>query len=179
MPELRINGVTYHGGFSHIPESEWVHSGLLILDDDIVTMENNQVRSLPIVELCRTDAIATIEVTSEQAAKSRAGAVVLFGVLGGLAAKGSVDRATMIVHLKSGEKGYFTIDKQSVASLLGTLEPWMRERVIAVGAPQEEPMQTAASDPAEQLKKLADLHQSGLLTDEEFAAKRTAIVERL
>jgi hypothetical protein len=29
------------------------------------------------------------------------------------------------------------------------------------------------------LKKLADLHQSGLLTDEGFAAKRPAIVDRL
>jgi hypothetical protein len=29
------------------------------------------------------------------------------------------------------------------------------------------------------LKKLADLHQSGPLTDEEFAAKRSAIVDRL
>ena len=33
--------------------------------------------------------------------------------------------------------------------------------------------------PAEQLKKLAELHQSGLLTDEEFAAKRAVIVEKL
>jgi hypothetical protein len=29
------------------------------------------------------------------------------------------------------------------------------------------------------LKKLADLHQSGLLTDEEFAAKRATIVDQL
>lgn len=36
-----------------------------------------------------------------------------------------------------------------------------------------------AADPAEQLKKLADLHQSGLLTDEEFATKRAAIVDKL
>ncbi len=35
------------------------------------------------------------------------------------------------------------------------------------------------ADPAEQLKKLADLHRSGLLTDEEFAAKRPAIVDKL
>ena len=33
--------------------------------------------------------------------------------------------------------------------------------------------------PAEQLKKLADLHQSGLLTDEEFATKRQVIVDKL
>jgi hypothetical protein len=37
----------------------------------------------------------------------------------------------------------------------------------------------SADDPAEQLKKLADLHQSGLLTDEEFAAKRAAMVDKL
>ena len=37
----------------------------------------------------------------------------------------------------------------------------------------------SAPDPAGQLKKLADLHDSGLLTDEEFAAKRAAIVDRL
>lgn len=34
-------------------------------------------------------------------------------------------------------------------------------------------------DPADQLKRLADLHQSGLLSDEEFAAKRAAIVDQL
>jgi hypothetical protein len=34
-------------------------------------------------------------------------------------------------------------------------------------------------DPHEQLRKLADLHQSGLLTDEEFAAKRQVIVDKL
>jgi hypothetical protein len=34
-------------------------------------------------------------------------------------------------------------------------------------------------DPAEQLRKLSDLHQSGLLTDEEFAAKRAVVIDRL
>jgi Short C-terminal domain len=34
-------------------------------------------------------------------------------------------------------------------------------------------------DPAEQLKKLADLHLSGLLTDEEFATKRAVLVAKL
>jgi len=37
----------------------------------------------------------------------------------------------------------------------------------------------SSDDPAEQLKKLADLHQSGLLTDEEFATKRAALVDKL
>ncbi len=38
---------------------------------------------------------------------------------------------------------------------------------------------TPVADPAEQLKQLADLHASGLLTDEEFEAKRAALVDRL
>lgn len=41
------------------------------------------------------------------------------------------------------------------------------------------PATAPVDDPAEQLKKLADLHQSGLLSDEEFAAKRAALVDRL
>ena len=85
----------------------------------------------------------------------------------------------MIVYLKDDETGYLAVGKQSVATLLGTLGPWMRERGIIAGAPQEEPIQTASPDPAERLRKLADLHQSGLLTDEEFAAKRAAIVDKL
>jgi hypothetical protein len=137
------------------------------------------MRNLRPIELCRTRAVAAIEITTEQVAKSKLGAALLFGVLGGVTAKGSQDRATLIVYLDSGEKGYITIDGQSVASLLGTLEPWMRERGIALGSPQEEPIQTTSPDPAEHLKKLADLHQSGLLTDEEFAAKRAAIVDKL
>lgn len=47
-------------------------------------------------------------------------------------------------------------------------------------APSPAPTPAAAdADPAERLKKLADLHQSGLLTDEEWAAKRAAIVDQL
>jgi len=37
----------------------------------------------------------------------------------------------------------------------------------------------AEPDPADQLKKLADLHASGLLTDEEFASKRATLVDKL
>jgi hypothetical protein len=39
--------------------------------------------------------------------------------------------------------------------------------------------QVVVDDPHEQLKKLAELHQNGLLTDEEFATKRQVIVDKL
>jgi hypothetical protein len=33
--------------------------------------------------------------------------------------------------------------------------------------------------PADQLRQLSELHEAGLLTDEEFAAKRAAVIDRL
>ena len=41
------------------------------------------------------------------------------------------------------------------------------------------PSAAPADGPHEELKKLADLHQSGLLTDEEFATKRKVIIDKL
>ena len=64
----------------------------------------------PPIEVCRTRAIASIEVTSEQAAKFR---------FGGILSKGAQDRATVVVCLKNGDAGYFTIGGQSTGMLLG------------------------------------------------------------
>jgi Short C-terminal domain len=42
-------------------------------------------------------------------------------------------------------------------------------------APQEAPP-AAAADPIEQLKELGQLHESGVLTDEEFAAQKAKLL---
>ena len=36
-----------------------------------------------------------------------------------------------------------------------------------------------AEDPLDQIKKLADLHAHGILTDEEFEAKKTKLLEEI
>ena len=41
-------------------------------------------------------------------------------------------------------------------------------------APEQQP-----TDPIEQLERLAKLHADGMLTDEEFASKKTEIVRRI
>jgi hypothetical protein len=46
-------------------------------------------------------------------------------------------------------------------------------------SPVQASSETQTPDPADQLRRLADLHGSGLITDEEFAAKRAAVVELL
>ena len=84
----------------------------------------------------------------------------------------------------SGRRSLFdTVDENKV-----TVAKSRENEFLALKAAVEEalaqhhaPMTAAASavDLAEQLKKLADLHQSDLLTDEEFAAKRAVIVDQL
>jgi hypothetical protein len=177
---LHIPRVTYHGGLSFLSESG-IH-GRLVLDDEALTLERVQnegyTRDLPSFELCRTRAIAAIEVTSEQVAKSKLGAALVFGVLGGVTAKASKDRGTLIVHMKNGEAGYFTVDRQSAASLLGLISPWMRDRNIAQGSPQmPDPLRLPANLIADELTKLARLRESGAISEGEFVALKTKLIE--
>jgi hypothetical protein len=58
---------------------------------------------------------------------------------------------------------------------------WARqdaEQQAAAAPPQAVPQQAAppAADPIEQLKELGELHQSGVLTDEEFAVQKAKIL---
>jgi hypothetical protein len=118
--------VTYHGGFSHLPDES--RAGRLVLNDETLTLDQIVHETLtrnfdPPMELCRTAAVVSIEVTSEQVARSKVGAALLIGVLGAVTAKAASDRATSLVTLKSGETGYLTVNNQSAASLLGSLNP--------------------------------------------------------
>ncbi len=62
----------------------------------MVGVQNEKyTRELPPMEMCRTRAIAAMEITSEQVAKSKLGAALVFGVLGGVTAMGSIHRATV------------------------------------------------------------------------------------
>ena len=52
-------------------------------------------------------------------------------------------------------------------------------RPSAVPAPVPVTAQSAGPDIPDQIKQLADLHRSGVLTDEEFQAKKTELLSRL
>jgi hypothetical protein len=178
MGELTIPGTRYLGGFSYLAEK-----GRLVLNDETVTMDRIPNETLTRnfdapFELCRTRAIASMEVTSEQVAKSKVGAAMLFGVLGAVTAKGAEDRATIGITLKSGEVGYLTVANESTASLLARLGPWMRQQGIAQGPPEALAATTTAEPKliADELAKLWELHKAGALTEEEFSAHKARLL---
>jgi hypothetical protein len=58
-------------------------------------------------------------------------------------------------------------------------ERWSQEQPQGYGydePPPPAPQAAAAPDPIEQLKELAQLHQQGVLTDEEFAAQKAKLL---
>jgi hypothetical protein len=99
----------------------------------------------------------------------------LFGVLG-LAAKGASDRGTLLVHLKNGQTGYFTIERYSENQLRGKLSPWINAIGVRIGPPLECSAVSAPISVADELTKLAGLRDSGILTDEEFAAQKAKLL---
>lgn len=163
----------YHGGFAWAPTPA---SGVLILDQESVKLIDEWKtafgdRSQTFVQI-GTSAIESVEVTSQQAAKSRVGAVLVFGVLGGLAARGSEDRGTLLIHLRNGQTGYFTIGGYSESQLLGKLTPWLHALNIRVGSPAAK----APTSMVDELAKLAELRSQGVLTDEEFATAKAKLL---
>jgi hypothetical protein len=62
-------------------------------------------------------------------------------------------------------------------------QKWAEQDGQQAGPPQAAPQQAApaapaapAADPIQQLKELGELHQSGVLTDEEFAVQKSKIL---
>jgi len=126
--------------------------------------------------------VKCVEIGGGQVAKSKIAATVMFGVWGGLAAKGSKDRTEIAVHLLSGQAAFFIIENRSPFVVRARITPALR----AAGIPFAEEQADATSSPVaserepnivEQLERLADLHDRGFLTDEEVAAAKAKLLE--
>jgi hypothetical protein len=168
-------GAIYHGGFSWAPNPA---IGELTLTDEFIELsERRRSAKKPGATIVKVfvPSIASVEITSEQVAKSKVGAVLLFGVLGGLAAKGSRDRGAFLVHLNNGQTGYFSIDGYSEVQLRGKLSPWLNSTRIPLGAPRAS-VEAPSISVADELLKLASLRDSGVLTGEEFEAQKAKLL---
>jgi hypothetical protein len=128
--------------------------------------------------------VRSVEIGGGQIAKSKIGATLVFGVLGGLAAKGSEDRAEIVVHLLSGDAAFFFIQRTSPAEVRARLMPLLK----SIGVPfkdeadQQAMVDAASASPtaspslADELVKLAQLHESGFLTDDEVALAKAKLL---
>lgn len=182
--ELRIGGVTDHGGFSPVPQMD-PRVGRLVFDDEVLTLDPVQnerfTREYAPIRLCETGAIAAMEITSEQVARSKLGAAAFFGVLGAVTCEGGgrpCDRDCVSQKRQEGILHHPETFHRIIARHSRTLDARERDHPRApVNTAEASP--ASASDPAGQLRKVTELYRDGLLTDEEFAAKRAALIETL
>lgn len=124
--------------------------------------------------------VASVDVGSEQVGKSKVGATLVFGVFGGLAAKGTKSQGAITVHTKDNQVAYYLVDKVSGLEVRAKITPLLH----AVGVPFTDentqqtttPSTTQGSDVTEQLTQLSKLKEQGILTEAEFVAKKKQIL---
>lgn len=58
-------------------------------------------------------------------------------------------------------------------------QKWSQQEQAAEPVAQAQPQAEQSGDPMAELEKLGQLHQNGILTDEEFAAKKADILARM
>lgn len=123
-----------------------------------------------------------------------AGRALALGVFA-LAAKKTTKSAVLIVKLRSGEEAIFQTEKFTAAELRAKLVPITSQlrkanaspspsptAVAATSSPPDTPSSNgpppaAAMSVADELKKLAELKDAGLLTDEEFAGQKAKLLD--
>ena len=118
--------------------------------------------------------VASIDVAGGQVAVSKIPAVLMFGILGGLAAKSAKDQTTLGVKCRDGETAWYVVD-QSASWLRAKITPFLRRAGIPFH--DEEPA-SAVPDLGSELRDLGALRDEGLLTEDEFAAQKAKLLGR-
>jgi hypothetical protein len=137
--------------------------------------------------------VASVEVTGRQVAKTKVGAEILFGVLGGLGAREARNQATITVSTKDGQIAHYRVDKKNVAEVRAAITPILeaagiplRDEAIAPAQQEALPAAVGQSTPAppvgttpslvDELTKLVQFHDAGALSDEEFTALKAKLI---
>ncbi len=143
------------------------------------------LRGLKTIFTIPWDQVLDLEVEGPESASKRvtAGRVLALGVFA-LAAKKKTQSAVLIVSLRSGEEAVFQTEKLTAAELRAKLVPvtsQLRKANVsppptAATSPPAAPLPAAPVSVADELKKLADLKDAGLLTNEEFAGQKAKLL---
>lgn len=175
---VSIEPVQYLGGFAFAPDAGPV--GELRFTDDVVGVfvQYSGWKKFGWSPCVPVPRIRSIDITSEQVARSKVGATLLFGVLGAAGAKATDDRVTIQIYLKIGDIGFFVLEGLSAARVQALVRPWMQNKGIPFGDASKlaAAPTPAALSVADELQKLAALRIAGVLTDEEFASEKAKLL---
>ena len=113
--------------------------------------------------------VRSVELLGEEQAKSKVGAVILFGVLGGLAAKGRRNVTYLTVHLKSDDEVYYLVPERNHMEVRAALAPVLKEAGVPFEDDVEDsPVIAAQSSVADEIGKYFDLLQKGAITKGQY-----------
>jgi hypothetical protein len=123
------------------------------------------------------DDVASVEITGDMVAKSKLAATLAFGVLGGVGSKGTKTEVAVIVRLKSGGTAYYVIpDSNDGPSILRAKAGPVLQQAGVPFADDGPALASAGPDIADQLRKLADMRNEGLLSPEEFERAKAKLL---
>jgi hypothetical protein len=177
-----INEARYLGGWSEHPEPS--KGSLIRLDKDGIAFL--RIRG-PVFVIPWRD-ITALEVEGPEQTERRvaAGRLLAFGVLG-LAAQKTSRSSVLVVTTTSQGQALFSTTRWNAAELraklvpitsrLGSAETNSSPVPVSRMAAADEPADVA--DPVEQIRRLGELQEQGLLTAEEFTAKKAELLARL
>lgn len=163
-----INDAAYLGGIDGLTESV---KGAFVINEENLGIATGY-SSTPSEAVVPLGSIAFVEIDGGQVAKNRAIPVVLFGVAG-LAAKGTKDRTFFNATLDSGSVVVYEIDKLPPQEVVSKVSGFLHKSGVALGAPTRSSTVQSAAD---EIEKLAGLRDRGILTDEEFQAKKAQLL---
>jgi hypothetical protein len=161
--QVALGSVSYLGGCSQLGSAR---PGRLALSPAAIVFERMQLDMA---------AVESVELAGGEVAKSRVGATLVFG-LAGLATKGTQDRTEMAVHLRSGESAFFVLEDASPFAVRAKIQPVLKSAGIPFKEAADEPGPSQPHSLADELAKLADLHDRGVLTDDELAVAKTKLL---
>jgi len=157
--------------------------------------EPNTAESVPL------EVVASVEVSGGRVTKDKGelfGQYALAGVPGLLLMGVSTSRTTVVVHTQSGDAAVFQVEDQDPSAVRGAVTPLLQSAAVrfwdeTLGEPQaaatpgfgfastDDPDRLPNEDALERLTdglgRLAELHERGALTDEEFAAAKRKLLE--
>jgi hypothetical protein len=164
----------YLGGHTRFSEG-W--AGVLFFTETAIGL-GKSTTSGPLETVIPMNTVTSIQITGQRVAKSKVGPVIVFGLMG-LAAKGSMHETTVVVRTNDGETVYYAIADRTPDEARAVLTPflgWLRIPFYDERQPAPEARPSPGSDFADELRKLAALRDDGLLTQAEFDAQKSHLL---